>query len=182
METGSEGAASEGNEEKGGIVTFVACVHCSPASVSPVSTPTTCEATEELPPTAIAELLPFNATVTNRLAPQGMNPTRTKFRNLLYNDFKDKVVDMNSSVAKLVHCIVDVESSLNAKYNKGDAISQEYRSRFRDIRFNLQKNKRLLGDLLFGELVGEKLAVMSSEEMLSDEIKKEVCAAASVHV
>lgn len=103
-----------------------------------------------------------------------MNATRVKFRNLLFSDFKDKVVDMNSSVDQLTRCIVDVESALNSRYNKGDAISQDYRSRFRDIRFNLQKNKRLLGDLLFGELAGEKLAGMTSEEMLSDEIKKEV--------
>lgn len=112
--------------------------------------------------------------MTKRLAPMGMNATRVKFRNLLFSDFKDKVVDMNSSVDQLTRCVVDVESALNSRYNKGDAISQDYRSRFRDIRFNLQKNKRLLGDLLFGELAGEKLAGMTSEEMLSDEIKKEV--------
>lgn len=104
-----------------------------------------------------------------------MNATRVKFRTLLFNDFKDKVIEMNSNVDNLTRCVVDVESALNTRYNKGDVISQEYRSRFRDIRFNLQKNKRLLGDLLFGDLEGEKLAGMTSEEMLSDEIKKEVC-------
>lgn len=62
--------------------------------------------------------------MTKRLAPMGMNATRVKFRNLLFSDFKDKVMDMNSSVDQLTRCVVDVESALNSRYNKGDATAR----------------------------------------------------------
>ena len=64
---------------------------------------------------------------------------------------------------------------MHKQYNKEvDNISKEYREHFRDIRYNLGQNRRLLGDLLYGEVSGSQLAIMTSEEMMTDEVKKEV--------
>lgn len=67
-----------------------------------------------------------------------------------------------------------MEEALHAKYNKGIVITDEYRSHFRDIRFNLEKNKGLFCDVLFGEESCARLVCMTAEEMLTDEKRKEV--------
>ena len=61
-------------------------------------------------------------------------------------------------------------------------ISPDYRQHFRDIRFNLGKNRQLLGDLLYGEVSGARVAAMSTEEMMSDDLKKEVTTVCHCHV
>ena len=70
--------------------------------------------------------------------------------------------------------IGELECSLNDAYNKDMNISDEYRKRFRDIRFNLGNNKRLLSVVVSGEVSPSRLARMSTDEMMSDEVKKEV--------
>lgn len=70
--------------------------------------------------------------------------------------------------------VCELEVALHTKYNKGGVISQEYRSHFRDIRFNLEKNRGLFCDVLFGEESCEHLVSMTAEEMLTDEKRKEV--------
>ena len=76
-----------------------------------------------------------------------------------------------SSLAKMIG---DLESALNEAYNRDGNISDEYRKRFRDIRFNLGNNKNLLSAAICGDLSPSRLARMSAAEMISDEVKKEV--------
>lgn len=70
--------------------------------------------------------------------------------------------------------VCELEEALHAKYNRGPCITEEYRSHFRDIRFNLEKNKGLFCDVLFGEESCAHLVCMTAEEMLTDEKRKEV--------
>lgn len=74
----------------------------------------------------------------------------------------------------MVNRVCELENALNTKYNKGNIITQEYRSHFRDIRFNLGKNRDLFCDVLFGEESCDNLVCMTAEEMLTDEKRKEV--------
>ena len=112
--------------------------------------------------------------VDSYLNPSNLDRTRSKFRTLLYNDFKDTVEAMGVSTLTLLKCIVDLEEGLHAKFNPPSGeISPDYRQHFRDIRFNLGKNRQLLGDLLYGEVSGARVAAMSTEEMMSDDLKKE---------
>ena len=119
------------------------------------------------------------------LKPAYLNPTRSKFRTLLYNDLKDTVGPMGISVAfflplypqqsRLLEHIVELEDALSAAFNSSpNDITPNYRQHFRDIRFNLEKNRQLLGDWLFGELESKKLASMTAEEMMSDDVRKQV--------
>lgn len=70
--------------------------------------------------------------------------------------------------------IGEIEGELNETYNRGNEITAEYRQRFRDIRFNLGNNKRLLGFVIDGDIKPARLVRMSTDEMMSDEVKKEV--------
>lgn len=70
---------------------------------------------------------------------------------------------------------MELEDALSAAFNSSpNDITPNYRQHFRDIRFNLEKNRQLLGDWLFGELESKKLASMTAEEMMSDDVRKEV--------
>jgi len=61
---------------------------------------------------------------------------------------------------------IGIELILNAKYvNMSD-----YRNRFRDIHFNLSKNKKLLHDLLQKDLSVQQLCEMSNEELADEKI------------
>lgn len=74
-----------------------------------------------------------------------------------------------------------LEDALSAAFNSSpNDITPNYRQHFRDIRFNLEKNRQLLGDWLFGELESKKLASMTAEEMMSDDVRKEVKACSIV--
>ena len=70
--------------------------------------------------------------------------------------------------------IGELENALNDAYHKDANISDEYRKRFRDIRFNLGNNKHLLSLVICRDVLPSRLAHMSTDEMMSDEVKKEV--------
>ena len=129
---------------------------------------------EDLSPSQMDAMSDSYLYLTLRLKSPSLNPTRTKFRNLLFNDFKDGITDQGYSVSSLVKTIGEIEGELSEAYNKGNEITAEYRQRFRDIRFNLGNNKQLLGFVIDGDIKPSRLVRMSTDEMMSDEVKKEV--------
>ena len=52
-------------------------------------------------------------------------------------------------------------------------MTSEYRQRFRDYRYNLKKNTQLLQRVIEGDIPADRFVRMTSEEMMTEELRKE---------
>lgn len=101
--------------------------------------------------------------------PVGLSAMRERVREKLVETLSAVSGDAESAATEIEYAMGKKYEMHTPRENK-----REYSNKFRQLQFNLKKNKQLVADILEGSVRGDGLIEMSADELATEERRQEV--------